>query len=176
MRRTLALLIVMSTTACHVSNRLYNPVPRSIVALAPSPGRVDTINPDCQPRVVACMAFLEFDEMGEAWNKAQLPAALGLIDRAFDGAKAPGAKPPIIVTFVHGWKNNANDETGSPNGNVVGFEGCWNLQKVLFKGYPIVGIYVGWRGDLDSRRTGRPPAVELLQPRGGGDPDARAAA
>lgn len=147
MKRAVLLLSLSCTCACHVTNQLYNPVPHSVVAVRPAAGRYDDPDPDCNPHVNACLAFLEFDEMGEAWDgrpDGQLDAALKLIERGH-----AGPNPPIIVTFVHGWKNNANDRPGSQNGNVLGFEGVLEfMKKHLYKDFPIVGIYVGWRGDL----------------------------
>jgi hypothetical protein len=144
---------VFITSACHVSNRVYNhsidphngsPRLESVVAVMPSGDPPDVVDPGCVPTDHPCLAFLEFDDMGEAWDRRQLPEALALIERAkqFD-------KPPIVVVFVHGWKNNASREEKHRNGNVIGFEGVLEyLRTRVYGGFPVVGIYVGWRGDL----------------------------
>src|SRR5437899_10046317 len=52
------------------------------------------------------------------------------------------AKNAIVVTFIHGWKNNASDGSG----NVWGFR---DVLKDLSEKYPtlrVVGVYIGWRG------------------------------
>jgi hypothetical protein len=57
-----------------------------------------------------------------------------------------------VITFVHGWKNNANNDPRDKNGNVLGFEGVLEyLAKDVHPGTPVVGIYIGWRGDLVSK-------------------------
>ena len=83
----------------------------------------------------------------------QLQAALKLI-------RAAKAHPhPIIVTFTHGWKNNAlDDRPKNVNGNIYGFEGILNYLKDptqnggKFGDSPVVGIFIGWRGNLISSR------------------------
>ena len=145
--KRVALLIValLVVTSCYVKNQRYNPVPRSVVAIEPNGNRVDRVDPACDPREHACLAFLEFDEMGERWDRNQPQVALDLIQRA-----KTLSTHPIVVVFVHGWKNNANDRDGEENHNVVGFEGVLNFIRTLpkYASSPIVGIYLSWRGDL----------------------------
>src|SRR6266511_3847129 len=83
--------------------------------------------------------------MGESWDKGQLPAALALVDRT---AAAATSKPPIVVVFVHGWKNNASRIPNHRNGNVIGFGGVLQYMRTLYPEQPIAGIYIGRRGDL----------------------------
>jgi len=99
-------------------------------------------NQDCvAARISICLAFIELDDMGELWDKAELDTALRVIRRANQDTSAP----PVVLTFVHGWKNNAAPD----NGNVAGFEVA--LQDVyarLQRRRPVIGIYIGWRGNL----------------------------
>jgi hypothetical protein len=88
--------------------------------------------------------------MGEMWDPAQLDNALALIKRA------RSVNPhPIIVTFTHGWKNNADDDPKHVNGNVFGFEGVLDYMQHApqhrYADSPVVGIYIGWRGNLISK-------------------------
>ena len=139
----------LSLTACfHVKNQLYNPAegnsPKSVVRVFADH---DSVDPNCNPSENACLAFLEFDEMGEMWDRAQLQKAIALI------RKAKSLSPhPVIVTFTHGWKNNADDNPKHVNGNVFGFEGVLNYLQTTprFANSPVVGIYIGWRGNLVS--------------------------
>lgn len=162
--RVLALLAAFSLTNCfHVKNQLYNPTdgkqPLSTRAVFSDHDRPDE---PCDPGAGhACLAFLEFDEMGEMWDPAQLTKALDLIRRAKEKSTHP-----IVVTFTHGWKNNADDElwrnsgeTNPPhhvNANVFGFEGVLDYLEHptadphRFADSPIIGIYIGWRGNLIS--------------------------
>lgn len=114
------------------------------------------------------LAFIEVDEFGEMFNRNQMNHALGLIDYAKRHSetkfrKADGTIVPthnaIVVTFIHGWKNNASDSSG----NVWGFRDALNeLAGSVEKKFedrqkdgntlegeepePVVGIYIGWRG------------------------------
>jgi hypothetical protein len=151
--RSIGLLFsTFALTSClHVPNRVYNPATgpadRSVVSVFSDHDKVD---PNCTPSENACMAFLEFDEMGEMWDPAQLQSVLALIKRA-----RSISPHPIVVTFTHGWKNNADDDPAHVNGNVFGFEGVLDyLQHQPDHRYadsPIVGIYIGWRGNLISK-------------------------
>ena len=131
-----------------VSNRAYNlnklNAPTSVVAVQMNTSngrlRTDKVAANCDPLKVPCLAFLEFDEFGEAWDKTQLPRALALIDRA------KSKTPPIVVSFVHGWKNNADDRDGRQNNNLTAFEGVLeSLRKdPKYGGAPVVGIYLSF--------------------------------
>jgi hypothetical protein len=88
-----------------------------------------------------CLAFIEVDDMGELWDKGELDTALGVIRRANTNPQAD----PVVLTFVHGWKNNAAPD----NGNVAGFQAALqDLYARLHRTRPIIGIYIGWRGNL----------------------------
>src|SRR5258708_6793788 len=152
-RVALGFVSVFLVSSCHVRNQLYNPqtvAKRSIVAVELNGDekhrRTDRVDAACDPAAQPCVAFLEFDEMGELWDPEQLKVALQLIEKA----KSESANP-IVATFVHGWKNNANDNRpGRQNGNVVGFEGVLEYLKRhgKYRNFPIVGIYISSRGDL----------------------------
>ncbi|MGA8087840.1 MAG: hypothetical protein WCA10_11065 [Terracidiphilus sp.] len=84
--------------------------------------------------------------MGELFDKVELDTALSLIRQTNRLAQSePGETDPIVITFVHGWKNNAS----LTNDNVKGFSVA--LQEVyrrFGKTHHVIGIYIGWRGDL----------------------------
>ena len=152
MRLIIVLASVVVLTACHVSNRLYNPASglgdtpalESVVALTPNSSQPDVVDATCTPVGKACLAFLEFDDMGESWDRRQLPEAIAMIERA---TSLP--RPPVVVVFIHGWKNNADRDERHRNGNVVGFEGILEyLRHSVYPQSPVIGIYIGWRGDL----------------------------
>src|SRR5689334_7832311 len=46
------------------------------------------------------LSFVEFDERGDFWDRKQL----GEASRAIRESK----KPVLLVTFIHGWHNNAD--------------------------------------------------------------------
>ena len=173
MRRVLMIVFSLGAiSSCHVANRIYNPSanvlpyrpppvpPASIVTVEctplqngactmpvpQQPFRTDRPDPNCDPLLAhPCLAFLEFDELGEMWDRSQLGKALDLIDKA-----KRANTPPIVVTFLHGWKNNADDRDRRQNHNVTAFESVLEFLKMpaVYPNHPVVGIYISWRGDL----------------------------
>lgn len=97
------------------------------------------------------LAFVEFDDRGELFEREQLDMALKPVR---DAKKTATEKDPVtVVLFVHGWKNNASDRSG----NVAGFKsmlGCLAAQFNPAGAEPektrMIGIYVGWRGAVVS--------------------------
>ncbi|MEK6300015.1 MAG: hypothetical protein AABO41_04780 [Acidobacteriota bacterium] len=121
--RNVLLILLLSLTAC-VPNRSFR---QSVSVYPPIPGE--------SPYT---LAFIEFDDMGEFWDRTQLNRAL----QSINDAKARGNGQVIVVTFVHGWKNNASDDSG----NVWGFRD--ELKDIAGRSgnIPVVGVYIGWRG------------------------------
>ena len=112
------------------------------------------------------LAFVEVDEFGEMFDHRQLDHAMALIHEAkrdsqtkaltLDG-RTVSTHNAIVVTFIHGWKNNASDNSG----NVWGFRDALadladNMEEAQKKRgaldgekpEPVVGIYIGWRGSV----------------------------
>ena len=120
------------------------PVPADDSAQAPPAGSAvkDCVNASSP----ICLAFIEIDDMGELFDKVELDTALSVIRQTNGLARSePGETDPIVITFVHGWKNNAS----LTNDNVRGFSAA--LQEVyrrFGKTHHVIGIYIGWRGDL----------------------------
>jgi hypothetical protein len=83
------------------------------------------------------LAYVEFDEQGDFWDRDQLGRAVDVIQHT---------SKPLLVVYVHGWQNNA-----SPNTNDVPqfhdllakLAGTPGVNKA---GYQVVGVYIGWRG------------------------------
>jgi pimeloyl-ACP methyl ester carboxylesterase len=106
------------------------------------------------------LAFVEFDDRGEMFDRKQLEQAVDAITNAKRDAQSLG-RPPIVAVFVHGWKNNAADSSG----NVWGFrQTLAGLAEQFGRPHqpedlkiPVVGIYIGWRGAVTSL-----PIVEEL--------------
>jgi hypothetical protein len=113
------------------------------------------------------LAFVEVDEFGEMFDRNQLVHALNLIRTAKQNSNTKvrnengvvSTHNAIVVTFIHGWKNNASDDSG----NVWGFRDALNdVAKTFSDAFeerkkngltlpgeepePVVGIYIGWRG------------------------------
>lgn len=80
---------------------------------------------------------LEIDEQGDFWNPEQLNVAIECVKQA--------RKPPLLLTYVHGWDHNA----AKNNDNLQKFTAF--VESVaknddFSKHYDVQGLYVGWRG------------------------------
>jgi hypothetical protein len=89
------------------------------------------------------LAFIEFDEKGDFWDREQLGYAYKQIEKL---SRNP-SKPPLLFTYIHGWQNNASDKTH----DVANFRGL--LSRVarnpqISENYQVFGVYLGWRGLL----------------------------
>lgn len=157
----LAALFLPSLQGCHVPlkpYRLHDPAIEVPPTQAVNPGSVQPVSvkpgvahasreKDClNPDIPICLAFIEVDDMGELFDKGELDTALRVIRRSNDLARSnPAGGDPIVITFIHGWKNNASEK----NGNVAGFEAA--LQEIYSRigsTHRVIGVYIGWRGDL----------------------------
>ena len=99
----------------------------------------------------ADLAFLEFDSRGLMYrdgnnNKAQLQAILSRIAALRHSGPSGAERPITVLVFVHGWKNNASEDSG----NVWGFRRVLSDVAAATSGsqpQPTLGIYIGWPGD-----------------------------
>lgn len=92
------------------------------------------------------LAFVEFSERGNAFDDAYVE---NVLDRIQEKASQDGV---VLVTFVHGWKHNANEH----DPNVLDFTKTLEaLGKELTSAYgsnallakrQLIGLYIGWRG------------------------------
>lgn len=88
------------------------------------------------------LSFVEFDEKGDFWDRAQLAIAGSAIKRA--------DKPVLLVVFIHGWHHNAADRPAGGKGDVETFQ-CLLSQLAASQstsGLEVHGVYLGWRGRL----------------------------
>jgi hypothetical protein len=147
-----AVLILCGLTGCHVPLQSYR-VQHPAIEVTPPPiatagaATANLPQKDCvDPQSPICLAFIEVDDMGEPFDKGQLDTTLRIIRQANDLARTePGQSEPVVITFIHGWKNNASPQ----NDNVRGFTAA--LQEIYssFNGKRrVIGIYIGWRGNL----------------------------
>jgi hypothetical protein len=95
------------------------------------------------------LAFVEFKDSGEPWDARQTTEAVNLIQQA----KKDNGGAAIVLVYVHGWKNNANDAAPPKEKDVEKFKHALNALAVQFSEDthgqrlpPLVGIYVAWRG------------------------------
>jgi hypothetical protein len=139
-------IVLLVFVGC-VANKQYRLGSKSIITV-PSPGAPASTSDGCQPKPGApCVAFLEFDDFGEMFEPAQLDSAVKLIE----SASTPD-KHPVVVTFVHGWKNNADPKRDEQkDGNSYGFQQALLPLAKKYPNTPVIGVYVAWRGELVSK-------------------------
>ena len=87
------------------------------------------------------LSFVEFDERGDFWDRRQL-------GRAGEAIAKHKNKPVLVIIFIHGWHNNADDR--NPSGDLQTFR-CLLSQLAVSdttRDVQVHGIYLGWRGRL----------------------------
>jgi len=104
------------------------------------------------------LAFVEFRDNGDPWDGRQTDEALTLIEQA----KSDNGGAAIVLVYVHGWKNNANDAPPPQEKDVEKFKRALDALATEFshageegKLPPLVGIYVGWRGGTINAEPGK---------------------
>ena len=88
------ILIAAFVPGC-VSNQLYNASPDEYII---------AVRGADEEGVGVDLAIIEFDDFGMLWLPEQLERAISLIDRR----NAESDRGIIVVTYTHGWQNNAD--------------------------------------------------------------------
>ena len=88
------------------------------------------------------IAFIEFDQRGDFWDREQLAIARSQLHRRSSGKK------PLLVEYVHGWHHNAQQDE---HRDVQGFRALLSYlahsEAIKAQGYEVFGVYIGWRGE-----------------------------
>ena len=124
--------------------------------------------PSVEPRKLGQdydLAFVEFDEHGDFWDRDQLRDASRAIKATAHEADARNGNI-LLLEYVHGWHNNAQDH--DPNRDVESFR---LLLKTLARSpyikeqrYCIFGAYIGWRGEMFREDSHNPLTKPLWLP------------
>jgi hypothetical protein len=85
------------------------------------------------------LAFIEFGEQGSYQDTSQLQNALDLIKRTSN---------PLVITYVHGWQNNAGSADVERFSSLLTRLGGAPL--IRDHGINIIGVYLGWRGRMST--------------------------
>lgn len=105
------------------------------------------------------LAFVEFDQQGDFWDRNQLRDA----SNAIKGAARQGNI--LLVEYVHGWHNNAKEF--DPKRDVESFklllDTLARAPYVKNQNYRVFGAYIGWRGEM-VRETSNPLSKPLWLP------------
>lgn len=90
------------------------------------------------------LAFVEFSERGNVFQRRHFDDVLNHVAEATDNGAAEPKKNALVIVFVHGWKNNASHE----NDNVKSFRKLLRQTAILTKNdnRRVIGVFVGWRG------------------------------
>jgi hypothetical protein len=90
------------------------------------------------------LSFVEFDEKGDFWDRAQLAKAAVRIRNS--------PRPVLLVVFIHGWHHNAADRSENTKnpGDVQTFRCLLSQLAVSASAHDldVHGVYLGWRGRL----------------------------
>lgn len=113
------------------------------VACSPAAGDCSTAYLENRPEYL--LGFVEFDDLGWSWDRAQQEVVLATLEAEVERGDA------LMVVFAHGWKHDAQ----TCDNNVTCFRRVlrelYETERALAgeKGTPrrIVGVYIGWRGD-----------------------------
>lgn len=97
------------------------------------------------PGAKATLCFVEFNDKGAMFDPTELDRTLSTIrlrQKQEAQQMGPASQGVVVVLFIHGWKNNASEDSG----NVWGFR--TELEDIASRAYgrPVIGIYIGWRG------------------------------
>jgi len=83
------------------------------------------------------LAFVEFGEQGSYQDPTQLENALALIK---------STPRPLVVTYVHGWQNNARSGDAEKFSSLL--HDLSQSEIVRKAHFHVIGVYLGWRGQL----------------------------
>ena len=85
------------------------------------------------------LAFIEFDEQGDFWDREQLRKTVQAIRDT--------GRPILLVSYIHGWQNNSKLADAD---DVTQFRGLLARltadQTVQLSGLQVFGVYISWRG------------------------------
>jgi hypothetical protein len=127
------------------------------------------------------MSTVEFDDMGELWDPAQLTNTLRAIhmlktngwvgfQKDFPDARMNEdinkPRPVISLVFVHGWNNDASDRSKYFSQFRSFIAQYASMVSDVYKTNPpvVVGTFIGWRGALYQTTRDEPSQVNLNSP------------
>lgn len=88
---------------------------------------------------VACVRFVEYDDFGNLFNRAQL-------DETVAAARAVSSAGGIVIVYVHGWEHNASAGDSDLSAFYQAVQNAQKLDIQYGDKRIVLGIYVGWRG------------------------------
>ena len=106
---------------------------------------VDCASEDCSKAIIERhenydLAFLEFSERGNIFNREAMEAALEHIETLANG---DGVQ---VILFIHGWKHNAGNEDSNVRSFRRSLDVISSNPDTGNRNRRTVGVYIGWRG------------------------------
>jgi len=98
------------------------------------------------------VAFIEFKDNGSPYDPQQAIKAEEVIHTERKDSNGRFAPSSVVLIYVHGWKNNANEATPPNYKDVEKFKKTLEEIALLLprlpdgRRTPLVGVYIGWRG------------------------------
>lgn len=98
------------------------------------------------------LAFIEFKDNGDPHDPQQAIEAENLIRTERKGTDTKWAASSVVLIYVHGWKNNANQAPAPKLKDVEKFKKTLEEIAPLLtplpdgRPTPLVGVYIGWHG------------------------------
>jgi hypothetical protein len=98
------------------------------------------------------LAFIEVKDDGKLHDSKQREEALNLIKKERQGASGNWRPSSVVVIYIHGWRNNADEAPPNQKLNqkkdVEKFKEALGglAEQLLDSDTPLIGVYIGWRG------------------------------
>ena len=94
------------------------------------------------------LGFVEFDDQGWLWSREQMDTVLREVKKEMGPNQERGV---LLLTFVHGWKNNAAYDNGNVQAFRTNLSFVADLEAKQARSYgveprKVVGVFAGWRG------------------------------
>ena len=98
------------------------------------------------------VAFVEFKDNGDPHDPQQTEAAVNLIETERGVKDKNYVASSVVIIYVHGWKNNADQVTPPKRKDVEKFKDALAQVAPLLprlpdgRPTPLVGVFIGWHG------------------------------
>lgn len=98
------------------------------------------------------LAFIEFKDDGRPHDRKQAEQAAELIEKERKDTDGKWLPSSVVVIYIHGWKNNADQAPPGQAKNVELFNQSLAgiakevLPEMSGQKVPLIGVYIGWRG------------------------------
>jgi len=163
-RNAIVVALLLCLAGC-VANKPYRtqviPLPETLERTTAPATLPDTTYKDQKPGIVLRsgdvkydLAYIEFDDMGEYWtigdltgrhnveNDSQVERTVRLIQ-----LRQKEQEPLAVITFIHGWKNNASPHD-EKDGNLKDFKETMRKLACSDPSRHYIAVFIAWRGQV----------------------------